>query len=209
MKAKLYIQDGKEKGTIDLPAEIFEAEIKYTLLHSVVTLYRANLRQGTAKTKSRDEVSGGGKKPWRQKGTGHARSGSNTSPVWVRGGKAFGAAPRSYFTAIPKKMRRAALCSALSSRAKDEKILVVDKVDIGEPKTIKVNALLNGLAVLNRKNLLIIGDNDKNIYLSGRNIKNVQVKHVKDINALDIINNENIIFCSEGLIEKVREVIKS
>ncbi len=208
MKAKVFTQEGKEKGTLDLPAEIFGVEINRSLMHSVVTAYLTNQRQGTAKTKTRTEVSGGGAKPFRQKGTGRARAGSNTSPLWVRGGKAFGAIPRSYSRTIPKKVKRAALCSALTARAADEKIMVIDQLKLDEPKTKKVNDLFSELAISNKKNLLIIGEGDRNVFLSGRNIKNVSVRQVKDINTYDVLNNENIVFCTENLIEKVKEVVK-
>lgn len=208
MNAKVFTQDGKEKGTVELPEEIFGVEVNNALMHLIVKSYLANQRQGTAKTKSRTEVSGGGRKPFRQKGTGRARAGSNTSPVWVRGGKAFGAIPRNYGGTIPKKMRRAALCSALSSRAKDEKVLVIDRLTVEEPKTKLVNTVLNSLSISNKKNLLIIDEGDRNIFLSGRNIKDVQIKPVKEINAYDVLNNENIVFSAENLIEKVKEVVK-
>lgn len=208
MKAKVFTQDGKEKGTVELPEEIFGVEVNNALMHLIVKSYLANQRQGTAKTKNRKEVSGGGRKPFRQKGTGRARAGSNTSPVWVRGGKAFGAIPRNYGGTIPKKMRRAALCSALSSRAKDEKVLVIDRMAIEEPKTKLVNTMLNKLSILNKNNLLIIDEGDRNIFLSGRNIKDVQIRPVKEINAYDVLNNENIVFSAENLIEKVKEVVK-
>ncbi len=208
MKAKVFTQEGKEKGSLDLPSEIFGVEINSSLMHSVVTAYLTNQRQGSAKTKTRTEVSGGGAKPFRQKGTGRARAGSNTSPLWVRGGKAFGAIPRSYSRTIPKKLKRAALCSALSSRANDEKILVIDQIKLDAPKTKKVNDLFSELAISNKKNLLIIGEGDRNVFLSGRNIKNVSVRLVKDINTYDVLNNENIVFCAENLVEKVKEVVK-
>lgn len=208
MKAKVFTQDGKEKGIVELPEEVFGVEVNNALMHLIVTSYLENKRQGTAKTKTRREVSGGGKKPFRQKGTGRARSGSNTSPVWVRGGKAFGAIPRNYSRTIPKKMRRAALRSALSSRARDEKVLVIDRMTIEEPKTKVVNSLFNELSIKNKKNLLIIDESDRNIYLSGRNIKDVQIRPVKDINTYDVLNNENIVFSAESLIDKVKEVVK-
>jgi large subunit ribosomal protein L4 len=206
MKAKVFSQEGKETGAIDLPAEVFGVEINQALMHSVVTAFLANQRQGTAKTKGRSEVSGGGIKPFRQKGTGRARAGSNTSPVWKRGGKAFGALPRSYTTTIPRKMRRAALCSALTSRAQDEKILIIDGLRIEAPKTQKVNALFKELAICGKKNLLIIGNDDRNIFLSGRNLKNVQIKLVQEITTYDVLGHENIVFSAPALIEKVKEV---
>ncbi len=208
MKAKIYSGDGEEKGLYDLPTEIFEVEVNEPLLHSVVKSYLANQRQGTAKAKSRAEVSGGGKKPFRQKGTGRARAGSNTSPLWVRGGKAFGPIPRDYVSTIPKKIRKSALCSAFSTKAKDEKIFILDGVKIDQPKTKTVNDLFNKLSVLKKKNLLLIGENERNIYLSGRNIKNVNVKNVKDVNVYDVLNCENIIFSTQDLINTVKEVVK-
>jgi large subunit ribosomal protein L4 len=207
MKAKLYSQDGKEKGVFELPDDIFNAEVNETVMHSVVKALLANQRQGTHKAKTRAEVSGGGRKPFKQKGTGRARAGSNTSPVWVRGGTIFGPKPREYGGTIPKKLRRIALRSAYTTRAKEEKILVVDQIKIELPKTKSVVEIFTTMAVRNKKNLLIIGDDDRNVFLSGRNVKNVSIKCVKDVNVYDILKHENIIFSSENLIEKVKEVV--
>ncbi|MDR0308088.1 MAG: 50S ribosomal protein L4 [Chitinispirillales bacterium] len=210
MKAKLYQQNGTVKGDIDLPDAVFAAEVNEHVLHQVITSYQTNQRQGTAKTKSRDEVSGSGKKPWRQKGTGRARAGSNTSPIWVRGGKAFGPVPRDYYTVIPRKLKKLALAGALSSRAKEEKILVLDALECTEPKTKMISTLLGALKLSEKKNLLIVdGDGAKNVYLSGRNIKNLNIKPVSEINALDIVSSENIIFGGQTLIGKVEEVVVS
>ena len=204
MKARIFSKTGKETGELELPEEIFNTKINESLMHLVVKLYLANKRQGTAKTKSRSEVSGGGQKPHRQKGTGRARVGSNTSPLWVRGGKAFGASPREYSDKIPKKMRRAALFSAYSSRAKDNRVYVLNEIKIEQPKTKMVYSLLKDLSILDKKNLFIIGEDERNLYLSGRNIKNVHIKSVKDINALDILWSDNILFSSEGLIKRIQ-----
>jgi large subunit ribosomal protein L4 len=208
MKAKLYQQNGTAKGDIDLPDSVFAAEVNEGVLHQVIKSYQANLRQGTAKTKGRSEVSGGGRKPWRQKGTGRARAGSNTSPVWARGGKAFGPVPRDYYTVIPRKLKKLALVSALSSRAADEKVVVVDAIDCAEPKTKAIVTMLEGMNIAGQKNLLII-DNEgvKNLYLSGRNIRDLDIRPVAEINALDIISSENIIFGGESLIGKVEEAV--
>ncbi len=208
MKAKKYTLNGEEKGFCELPAEIFEVEVNNDLIHSVVKGYLANQRQGTAKAKGRSEVSGGGKKPYKQKGTGRARAGSNTSPIWVRGGKAFGPNPREYGGTIPKKMRRAALCSALSDRANNGSIVVVEGMEIEKPQTKVVGELFSKLDISNKRNLLLIGEDDQNIYLSGRNLKNVNIKHVNDINVYDIMQSENVIFSAENLVEKVKEVVK-
>lgn len=207
MKAKLYQQDGTIKGELDLPESIFGAEINEPVLHQVIKQLLANQRQGTSKTKRRDEVSGGGKKPWRQKGTGRARAGSNTSPIWVRGGKAHGPEPRDYYTTIPKKMRRLALTSALSSRAKSENVIVIESVKCDKPHTKTVVDLLKALSVTGKRNLLVIDNNGKNIYLSGRNIKDIDIRPVNEINAYDILANENIIFVEQNLIGKVQEAV--
>ncbi|MDG5813744.1 50S ribosomal protein L4 [Chitinispirillales bacterium ANBcel5] len=208
MKAKLYQQNGTLKGEVQLPDAVFAAEVNEHVLHQVIKSYLANQRQGTSKTKTRAEVSGGGRKPWRQKGTGRARAGSNTSPVWVRGGKAFGPETRDYYTVIPRKLKKIALSSALSSRAKDEKVVIVDSIQCQEPKTKTIADLLGALSVNGKKNLLIVDVEDsKNVYLSGRNIKNLEIKMVSDINAYDVIHSENIIFGNEKLIEKVEEAV--
>ncbi|MFW5812746.1 MAG: 50S ribosomal protein L4 [Fibrobacterota bacterium] len=208
MKAKLYQQNGTVKGEVELPDAVFASEVNEHVLHQVITSYQANQRQGTAKTKGRSEVSGGGRKPWRQKGTGRARAGSNTSPIWVRGGKAFGAEPRDYYTVIPRKLRKLALVSALSSRARSESVLVVDSLSCEAPKTRTVAGLLDVLKISGKKNLLIVdGDGSRNLYLSGRNIKDLDIKVVSEVNALDVVNSENVIFGGETLISKVEEAV--
>ncbi|MDR0303710.1 MAG: 50S ribosomal protein L4 [Chitinispirillales bacterium] len=212
MKAKVYTADGSVNGTVELPASIFGVEPNNALLHTVIVGYLANRRQGTAKTKSRSEVSGGGKKPWKQKGTGRARSGSNTSPVWTRGGKAHGAQPRDYRHSITRKMRRKALLCAYSVRASEERIGIVSGLNIEQPKTKIVSDLLNKIGVFgngktyNGKTLLIISPDNRNIYLSGRNLKDVDVKIVNDVNAYDVVRASNIIFADENLISKIEEM---
>jgi large subunit ribosomal protein L4 len=176
-------------------------------LYLVIKSYRANKRQGTAKTKGRSEVSGGGRKPWKQKHTGNARAGSNTSPLWRRGGKAFGPQPHDYYAQIPRTLRKIALTSALSSRAKDEKILVIDKIVADAPKTKTVASLLDALSLLGKRTLLVIDGANKNVYLSGRNIKNCSVKPVSEINALDVMNNETVVFGAEELLGKIEEAV--
>lgn len=207
IKAKLYQQDGTLKGEVELPESIFGTEINEPLIHQVVTSYLANFRQGTAKTKSRAEVSGGGKKPWKQKGTGRARAGSNTSPIWVRGGKAHGPEPRDYYSKIPQKMRKVALCSALSSRAKDEKVIVISSITCDKPKTKSISSMLKTLALNEKRNLLIVEPENHNVYLSGRNIKNLKIRPITEINAHDVLSNENIIFGNEQLISKVQGTV--
>ena len=153
MKAKVFSQDGKLTGEMELSDGVFGVDVNEHLMYLVVKSLRANKRQGTSKTKSRDEVSGGGKKPWKQKHTGNARAGSNTSPLWVRGGKAHGPVPRDYYTTIPKALRHSALKSALSCRAKEEKVIVVDKISCDAPKTKVIAGMLSALSLAEKRNL--------------------------------------------------------
>jgi large subunit ribosomal protein L4 len=208
MKAKVFSEDGKEKGEMDLADGVFNVEVNEHLMYLVVKALRANKRQGTSKTKSRDEVSGGGKKPWKQKHTGNARAGSNTSPIWVRGGKAHGPVPRDYYSTIPRAMRINALKSALSCRAKEEKILVIDGINTPEPKTKTIASMISALSLDKTRSLLVVDPANKNVYLSGRNIKNLKVRPVSEINALDILNSENIIFGAQELVRKVEEAVQ-
>ncbi|MBD3393461.1 MAG: 50S ribosomal protein L4 [Chitinivibrionales bacterium] len=207
MKAKLYTQAGKAKGEVDLPDEVFGAEINEHLMHTAIRGYLANQRQGTTKAKGRSEVSGGGAKPFRQKGTGNARAGSNASPLWVRGGKAFGPRPVAHTMRIPKKVRRQALRSALSSRARDEKILVIEKLAMDKPATKTVATLLKAMAAADARTLLVVDGGAREIYLSGRNIKNVQVRPLAELHTYDVLNNENIVFAGKELVEKSKEVV--
>jgi len=208
MKAKLFQQDGTAKGEIALPDSVFSAEVKEQVLYQVLKGYLANRRQGTSKTKGRSEVSGGGRKPWKQKGTGRARAGSNTSPVWARGGKAHGPDPRDYTTHLSKSLRKIALTSALSSRAKDEKIMVIESLACAEPKTKLMVAFLDAIAVGGKKNLLVVDPkNSKNVHIAGRNIKNLDIRPLSEINAYDVLKSENIIFGDQTLIGKLEEAV--
>jgi large subunit ribosomal protein L4 len=207
MKAKVYTQAGKAKGEVDLPDEVFGAEVNEHLMHLVVKGYLAARRQGTSKTKGRSEVRGGGKKPYRQKGTGFARAGTNASPLWVRGGKAFGPRPRNHTATVPKKMRKHALRCALSCRARDDKIMVIDTLKLEAPKTRDVAELLKAVSASGAKNLLVVGADAVTVYLSARNIKDLQVKPLAEIHTYDVLNNENIIFAGKELIEQTKEVV--
>lgn len=207
MKATLYSQDGKAKGDIDLPKSVFETEINDAVLHLVIKSLLQNMRQGTSNTKGRAEVSGGGRKPWKQKGTGHARAGSNTSPVWVRGAKAHGPAPRDFRTTIPRAMRLLALRSSLSHRARDLKIMVVDGIVCDKPKTKTISLMLSALNISLKKTLIVVDSAEKNTMLAGRNIANLRVKKVSDINAHDVMASENIIFSAPVLIKRIEEVV--
>jgi large subunit ribosomal protein L4 len=205
MKVKVFYQDGKVKGEIDLADGVFNTVVNEQVMYLVVKSYLANRRQGTAKTKGRSEVSGGGRKPWKQKHTGNARAGSNTSPVWVRGGKAFGPTPRNYYGAIPKALRKIALTSALSSRAKEERIAVVSSIACDAPKTKVIASLLEALSLGGRRVLLVIDPASTNVYLSSRNIRDVTVKPVSELNAYDVLNNDALVFGSEEIVKKIEE----
>jgi large subunit ribosomal protein L4 len=207
MNANLYGSDGSVKGTVELPASVFGVELNEALLHTVVNAYLANKRQGTAKTKGRSEVSGGGRKPFRQKGTGRARAGSNTSPLWVRGGKAHGTNPRDYRQGISKMVRRKALLVAYSVRASEENISILENIDFSEVKTSKMAEILGKVGVFGERTLLILPTDIPNVYLSSRNIKNVSVKVVADVNALDLLRTKNVLFYTEESIKNIEEVV--
>jgi large subunit ribosomal protein L4 len=205
MKATVFYQDGKVKGEMELADSVFNADVNEQVMYLVVKSYRANRRQGTAKTKGRSEVSGGGRKPWKQKHTGNARAGSNTSPLWVRGAKAFGPSPRDYYRSIPKTMRKVALASALSSRAKEDRIAVVSGITCDPPKTKTVASMIDALPLGGKRTLLVIDPASRNVYLSARNIKDLTVRPVSEINAYDVLNNDAIVFGSEEIVKKIEE----
>lgn len=200
MKVKLYNQKGEESGEVNLPKEIFEKEINLDLLHQVVLMQASNRRQGTAKTKDRGEVSGGGKKPWRQKGTGRARHGSIRSPLWVGGGVTFGPTNlKNYKRIVPKKMRRAAILMALSSKAKEDKVIVLDKIELKKPQTKEIATGFKKLFLGKGTGMVILPDMDKNAILSVRNIKNTGVMQAKDLNALDLLNYKYVIMPKDSI----------
>jgi len=197
-------RENKPVGRIDLPTEIFGAEVKRALLHEVVRNYLANMRQGSACTKTRGLVSGGGRKPWRQKGTGRARAGSIRSPLWRGGGTVFGPRPRDYSYKLPKKMRWAALSSALSAKLSDGELMVVDDLSLPEPKTRLLVGLLRGLG-LDSSTLIILPEKDGVLELAARNIPRVDVARVSELNAYAILSHEKVVF-TKGAVEKMREV---
>jgi large subunit ribosomal protein L4 len=168
-------------------------------------MQRASLRQGTHKVKNRSEVAGGGRKPWRQKGTGRARQGSIRSPQWRGGGVVFGPTPRSYAYKLPKKVRRLAIKSALSSKVIDNNIVVLEDLAFNAPKTKEMTAVLNGLSVA-KKALIVTADNNENVALSARNIPGVTVVTASGVNVLDVLNHEKLIM-TKAAVQKVEEVL--
>ena len=199
----LYNMEGKEIGSIELNDAVFGVEIKEHLVHAAVLQQLANNRQGTQKAKTRSEVSGGGRKPWRQKGTGHARQGSTRSPQWAGGGVVFAPVPRDYSFKINKKEKRAALKSALTSRVSENKIYVLDNLVFDEIKTKKFAGVLNALNV--QKALVVLAENDLNVVLSARNVPNVKVSLPNTINVYDILKYGNLVITQDA-VKKIEEV---
>jgi large subunit ribosomal protein L4 len=197
--AKLYAADGAFKEEISLSEKFFEAEIRPGCVYLAVKQYLANQRQGTSKTKGRSEVAGSGAKPWKQKGTGRARAGSKQSPIWVRGGKAHGATPRSYVSKLNKKVRRHALLSALSSKAVRNSVHVFESLAIEAPKTSAVSALLSKAEIPAQKVLFLVADADTNLFKSASNIPSVETMRVQDVNTYQLIRANNVIFSKAAL----------
>lgn len=200
----LYNMEGVKTGSMEVSDAVFAAEVNKPVLHQVVVNYLANQRQGTQSTKTRTEVSGGGAKPWRQKGTGRARQGSIRAPQWTGGGVALGPKPRSYRFNVNKKVKRLALRSALSAKYADYKVFVIDGLEVDEIKTSKIAALLKGLEVT--KALIVTADADEKVYKSARNIKNVTPTHVGTLNTYDVMKHDAFIV-SKDAVAKIEEVL--
>ncbi|QHT63361.1 50S ribosomal protein L4 [Paenibacillus lycopersici] len=204
-KVALYSVNGSQVGEIELSEAVFGIEPNVHVLHSAVLLQQASERRGTHDTKGRSEVRGGGRKPWKQKGTGRARQGSIRAPQWVGGGTVFGPTPRSYSFKLPKKVRRLAIKSALSSKVIDNEIIVLDQLALAQPKTKEFAAILNNLKVA-RKALVVTANYEDNVALSARNIPNVKFVAADGINVLDVMKYDQLIITKEA-VEKVQEVL--
>ena len=199
----VYNIEGKEVGTIDLSDAVFGVEVNEHLLHMAVVQQLANKRQGTQKAKTRSEVSGGGRKPWRQKGTGHARQGSTRAPQWTGGGVVFAPTPRDYSFKLNKKEKRAALKSALTSRVQENKFIVIDEMNFGEIKTKNFQNMLNNLSVA--KALVVIEEGNTNAVLSARNIADVKTAGTNTINVYDILKY-NTVIVTKAAVATIEEV---
>ena len=199
----VYNIEGKEVGTIELNDAVFGVEVNEHLMHMAVVQQLANKRQGTQKAKTRSEVSGGGRKPWRQKGTGHARQGSTRAPQWTGGGVVFAPTPRDYSFKLNKKEKRAALKSALSSRVQDNKFIVIDEMNFGEIKTKNFQNMLNNLSVA--KALVVIEERNTNAVLSARNIADVKTAGTNTINVYDILKY-NTVIVTKAAVATIEEV---
>ena len=203
-KVALYSIDGSQVGEVELSDSVFGIEPNTHVLHDAVIMQRASLRQGNHKVKGRSEVRGGGRKPWKQKGTGRARQGSIRSPQWKGGGVAFGPTPRSYAYKLPKKVRRLAIKSALSSKVVANEIIVLDALTLNSPKTKEFAAILNNLKV-DRKALIVASEYDNNVALSARNIPGVKFVAADGVNVLDVLVHDKLILTKEA-VQKVEEV---
>ncbi|MDD2972258.1 MAG: 50S ribosomal protein L4 [Lachnospiraceae bacterium] len=196
-KVSVYNMEGKEVDTIDLSDAVFGVEVNEHLVHMAVVQQLANNRQGTQKAKTRSEVSGGGRKPWRQKGTGHARQGSTRAPQWTGGGVVFAPSPRDYSFKLNRKEKKLALKSALTSRVQENKLIVVDELKFDEIKTKNFVAVLDNLKIT-RKALVVLNDNDQNVVLSARNIATVQTALTNTINVYDIMKAGTVILTKDA-----------
>ncbi len=201
---QVYNMEGSAVESMELNPAVFDREINEGLVHQAVVLYLASLRQGTQKAKTRSEVSGGGRKPWRQKGTGHARSGSSRSPIWRHGGVIFAPTPRSYGFKMPRKQRRIALASALTAKMQAGELIVLDKIDFEAPKT---KAMLNVLGKFDANNALVVfaGDHD-NVVKSARNIVGVEAMNVTGVNTYKVLNHKKLILTKDA-VARLEEVL--
>ena len=199
----VYNMEGKEVGTLELNDAVFGVEVNEHLVHLAVVAQLANKRQGTQKAKTRSEVSGGGRKPWRQKGTGHARQGSTRAPQWKGGGVVFAPVPRDYTIRLNKKEKRLALKSALTSRVQENKLIVVDEMKFDAIKTKNLQNVMNNLNV--KKALVVLGDKNENAVLSARNIPTVKTAYVNTINVYDILKY-NTVVADKAAVAAIEEV---
>lgn len=199
----VYNMEGKEVGSLELNDAIFGVEVNEHLVHMAVLQQLANNRQGTQKAKTRSEVSGGGRKPWRQKGTGHARQGSIRAPQWTGGGVVFAPVPRDYEVKMNKKERRAALKSALTSKVQENKLVVVDSLALAEAKTKEMQKVLTNLKA--DKALVVTADDDQKVVLSARNIADVQTATVNTINVYDVMKHNTVVVTKDA-VASIEEV---
>ncbi|PAK32898.1 50S ribosomal protein L4, partial [Bacillus licheniformis] len=191
-KVALYNQNGSTAGDIELNDSVFGIEPNESVVFDAILMQRASLRQGTHKVKNRSEVRGGGRKPWRQKGTGRARQGSIRSPQWRGGGIVFGPTPRSYAYKLPKKVRRLAIKSALSSKVNDNNLIVLEDLNLDAVKTKEMAAILKGLSI-EKKALIVTADANETVELSARNLPGVTVVEANGINVLDVVGHEKLV----------------
>ncbi|MFW6266080.1 MAG: 50S ribosomal protein L4 [Halanaerobiales bacterium] len=205
-QAVKFNMQGQEIGNVELNDTIFEEKINEHVVHQVVTAQLSAKRRGTASTKTRSEVSGGGRKPWRQKGTGRARHGSIRSPLWVGGGVIFGPKPKDHSKKVTKKMKKLALRSILTDKLNNDSLLIIDELDYNKPKTKQIVKLMEDFNLVDNKVLIVLPDKNKNVYLSARNLPDVNTMVIDAINAYQLLDNEYIIM-PESALDKLEEVL--
>jgi large subunit ribosomal protein L4 len=198
-KAKLYTPEGAYKQDVELPASHFDVEVSEPALFQATYIYLGNQRQGTHKTKGRSEVSGGGKKPWKQKGTGGARQGSNTAPQFARGGKAHGPQPHKYTKDLNQKMKQKAFTSALTLKARENSVSVFEGLGVSAPKTAQLAGILKKAEMSGAKNLIVIDQPEGNLLLAARNIPNTHIERVQDVHPYILMNSDRVIFTTSAL----------
>lgn len=204
-KVALFKQDGSQAGGIELNEEVFGIEPNEHVLQEAYHMHRASLRQGTHAVKNRSQVRGGGRKPWKQKGTGNARQGSIRAPQWVGGGVVFGPTPRSYSYKLPKKVRRLALKSALSSKVVEDNLVVLESLSFDQPKTKEVVKMLNALEI-DKKTLIVTAEKEENVIKSANNLQKVKTISINEINVLDLLMHDKLILTKDAA-EKAGEVL--
>jgi large subunit ribosomal protein L4 len=211
LELPVFSTSGKELEKISLDEYVFDGKINHATMHQAVVIYLANQRKGLANTKTRGEVSGGGRKPWKQKGTGRARAGSTRSPLWRGGGITFGPKPHSFTKDFPQKMKAVALKSALNSKLIDNELVIVDSFSVTSPKTKEVVSIARNLKIDNQKSLFVVSALDKNLKLAARNIDNLFIQEAKNLNTYDTLSFKKVLFVKSAILEvqdRIKKVLK-
>lgn len=204
---QVYNIKGQSVRKIELDKDIFNGEVNEAILHQVVRMYEANQRQGTASTKTRSDVRGGGKKPWKQKGTGRARAGTIRSPLWRGGGIVFGPHPRDYSYSVPKSVKRLALISSLNAKLNDKNIIIIDDIKLDKPKTKEFNVVLRNIKA-EKKPLLVLDERDETVIRASRNIPNLLLRDYKSLNAYEILKQQKLILTEKALAALTKVLVK-
>lgn len=199
VELKVYNKEGAEKGSVTGDEKVFSAHYKEALVHQALRCFRAGLRRGTHSTKTRAEVRGGGKKPWKQKGTGRARAGSIRSPLWNGGGVTFGPKPRDYSFHMPKKMRKAALRTVISDRLKEGRVKVIEDLTFSKPQTKQMIKAIKDLDLYDKKILILTASDDKNLMLAGRNVRKLKMQKVDEVDIFELLNCEWLVLQKDAV----------
>ena len=204
---EIYNIKGKSVGKFELDKELFNGEVNEPILYQVIKMYEANQRQGTASTKTRSDVSGGGKKPWKQKGTGRARAGTIRSPLWRGGGIVFGPHPRDYSYQVPKSIKRLALIASLNAKLNDKNMIVIDEIKLEKPKTKEVATLLRNLKA-EKKPLLVLEEKNEGVIRASRNIANLLLRDYKALNAYEVLKQQKLVLTQKALAALTKMLVK-